>query len=668
MITMRIEFLNYHKNCNIYIATIWQIAIVFCVFWASRFAFYLYNRDLIGNIEFWRVIRLGIAGIRFDFSALAAFNAFFILLRFLPFSFVYNRKYILATNLLFLTTNSILLLLNIIDIPLYRFVGTRMKLFMLAGYLSDSGTFGLIIDYFKSYWWLYITAIIVLIITFKIAFIPIPTKNESNDYRSKKLIIVKSIICVFACFITFLAFYGKSLTSGKITTEFVAHHLKKATEAQIILNTPFTILDFSENQPSIQKFNFYTEEQLKGLRNSLHVPDSSSCLNRKNIVLISLESGAAFFSNTLNPYNRNPKEQIMPFLDSLILKSTSVKHTMATGTLTIDGMNAIHIGIPSYLFLRLVLSEYANTAFDSPASLLAAEGYTTKFYYGGYRNTFTIDKLARMAGFEDITDLKDYPFQIDENNDDGIWGVYDHVMAEWSAKDINNLRQPFLVSWHTLNPHTPFKLPKNLHVEKYTKEEGTLGRAMEYVDLSLRRFFETAHKQPWFNNTIFIITSDHGERDLGDSPYMAQYLQPHIIFAVYDPSGEIKPGVYDKVMSQFDIAPTILGLAGYNKPYVALGNDVFSPQSSPYAIDFVYRNCHITSLRYAVCLDGNMERLEGVYDITTDPLLEHPLKTYDRKEVERMITWGRALMQDYSQRMDENRMSIKTDKANTPRK
>ena len=30
-----------------------------------------------------------------------------------------------------------------------------------------------------------------------------------------------------------------------------------------------------------------------------------------------------------------------------------------------------------------------------------------------------------------------------------------------------------------------------------------------YSDNALRKFFESAKKEPWFENTIFIITADH---------------------------------------------------------------------------------------------------------------------------------------------------------------
>ena len=33
---------------------------------------------------------------------------------------------------------------------------------------------------------------------------------------------------------------------------------------------------------------------------------------------------------------------------------------------------------------------------------------------------------------------------------------------------------------------------------------------VEYADWALRKFFEEARKQPWFDNTIFVLEGDHG--------------------------------------------------------------------------------------------------------------------------------------------------------------
>lgn len=34
-----------------------------------------------------------------------------------------------------------------------------------------------------------------------------------------------------------------------------------------------------------------------------------------------------------------------------------------------------------------------------------------------------------------------------------------------------------------------------------------------FMDYALKNFFETAKKQPWYNNTIFIFTADHSSEN-----------------------------------------------------------------------------------------------------------------------------------------------------------
>ena len=80
---------------------------------------------------------------------------------------------------------------------------------------------------------------------------------------------------------------------------------------------------------------------------------------------------------------------------------------------------------------------------------------------------------------------------------------------------------------------------------------------MAYNDLVLREFFEQSKKEDWYDNTIFIITADHGltiNRDITNHP-----RNGHIPFIIFS---ELitKPVVIDKIVSQIDIMPTVIDL------------------------------------------------------------------------------------------------------------
>lgn len=179
------------------------------------------------------------------------------------------------------------------------------------------------------------------------------------------------------------------------------------------------------------------------------------------------------------------------------------------------------------------------------------------------------------------------------------------------------------------------------------------------MDRSLRNFFSVAKSQPWYSNTVFIITSDHGTRDFKQTPHDSPWIQPHIFFIVHTPDGSIPPGeVSDRVMSQHDIAPTILSLAGYDKPFVALGSDIFSDTHAPYALSMIGGRIQIIGTRWMVQLSSDMKRIEGVFDILKDPTASHPAGTFDSKEIDSMVRWGKAFMQDFTQRTVNHRMSV----------
>ena len=80
---------------------------------------------------------------------------------------------------------------------------------------------------------------------------------------------------------------------------------------------------------------------------------------------------------------------------------------------------------------------------------------------------------------------------------------------------------------------------------------------MAYNDLMLKNFFNEVKNQDWYQNTIFIITSDHGlsiNRDFPIHPRNGHI--PFIIFSeLIDTSIKI-----NKIVSQIDIMPTIIDL------------------------------------------------------------------------------------------------------------
>ena len=73
---------------------------------------------------------------------------------------------------------------------------------------------------------------------------------------------------------------------------------------------------------------------------------------------------------------------------------------------------------------------------------------------------------------------------------------------------------------------------------------------VEYADWALRQFFEEARKQPWFDNTIFVLEGDHGKL-VGDAECELPESYNHIPLMIY--SSRIQPEEKTAFGGQVDI-------------------------------------------------------------------------------------------------------------------
>ncbi|MBQ3780890.1 MAG: sulfatase-like hydrolase/transferase, partial [Bacteroidaceae bacterium] len=206
----------------------------------------------------------------------------------------------------------------------------------------------------------------------------------------------------------------------------------------------------------------------------------------------------------------------------------------------------------------------------------------------------------------------------------------------------------------TASSHHPYVIPDK-YKEQFPEEGGqTIHKCIRYTDMSLRRFFETARRQPWFENTIFVFTSDHTNQtchkeyqtDLG-------FFGAPILF--FDPSGEMPRGRRHAVAQQIDIMPSVLSWLGYDRPYVAFGCDLFTtPDEETWAVQYVGGEVYqYVKGDYVLQIDG--DRVKAVYNYKDDWFLTHNLigTVPEQDQMEREL---KAIIQQYMHRMNNNEL------------
>jgi phosphoglycerol transferase MdoB-like AlkP superfamily enzyme len=625
------------------------LALALLLLWLSRLSFYLFNLHYFSHLGFTEVIRILAFGLRFDLATLFMLNAPFIFMMTLPLPLRKFRVWRFSAMALFLIANSTALMVNIVDIVYYRFTFKRMTADIFSYATNDISLSTLLPQFFKDFWGffllfaLFVVILIVALVRFKIS----PVKRKISPWIWHTLQVVGFLV---AMAVTVIGIRGglqlkpiNIITAGKVS---------EARNAAFVLNTPFTIIK-TFNQQSLARTNYFDETTLEEIYTPVIQPSNFRGLSkdgsRVNLVIIIMESLSAEHIGAFNK-NRENYPGFTPFLDSLMPHAVAFRG-FANGKQSIEGIPAILASLPSLLDKPYINSAYAANKFNSLASLLDAEGYHSAFYHGGTNGTMDFDGFAQMAGFDKYYGRTEYN---NETDFDGQWGIFDEPYFSYFADGLNAMKPPFFATIFSLSAHHPYTLP-----EKYKNNfpEGNLKiqKTIAYADFALREFFDKASKMPWYRNTLFVITADHtSEAWLPEYKNKVGMYEIPIVF--YAPGYRL-PRPDATIADQIDIMPSALGLLGYDKPFVAFGQNVFDSKEGT-AVNYINGVYQLITDSLVLEFDGSNSL--SLYNYQSDPLLEQNLLFTHRREANRMEQALKAIIQQYNNRMIDNQLTIKS--------
>lgn len=287
---------------------------------------------------------------------------------------------------------------------------------------------------------------------------------------------------------------------------------------------------------------------------------------RRNIVLVTIESMSASymerFGNT---------ESITPVLDSLYRLGMAFDRVYATGNRTVRGLEAVTLSLPPCPG-QSIIKRPNNAGMHSTGALLREKGYNVTYFYGGNSYFDNMETFFSGNGY-DIVDQKSYsPEEITFAN---IWGVCDEDAYRKVIRTLGEQSRdgkPFFAHVMTVSNHRPFTYPAGkirIPNDSKTRAGGVL-----YTDYALGQFLAEASKQPWFDNTIFLITADHCASSAGRTEIpLHKYHIPALIFA----PGFVAPQQIEGIVSQIDLMPTLLSLLDMNYDSHFYGRSIFDP-------------------------------------------------------------------------------------------
>lgn len=639
------------------VALVANLAMAFAYYFIARVEFLLENLELFsGDLSFDHLCRMFEGGLMFDRTAIVYTHMLYILMMLFPLLIKETPIYHKICKWFFVIVNALAFIINLGDSVYFPYTSRRTTTSVFQEFDNEGNLGSIFMTELINHWYLVLLALLVIWLMGKLYVMPGTNDKEYPTFKQRWKFAGWYMLFLAAAVPLCIGGARGGLGSGirPITINNANQYVDRPIECGLVLNTPFALLRTIGKSVFVVPNYYKDQDELQRVFTPIHTPRPTHAFQKKNVVILIVESFGREYIGAFNDWLENGKYKgYTPNVDKLISKSRVYKYSFCNGRKSIDGMPSVLCGIPMFIE-PFVLTPASMNSYTSIAGILGQEGYETAFFHGANRGSMGFLAFANKTGFQKYYGRQDYAADSRFGGDkdfDGNWGIWDEPFLQYWCTKIGELKQPFMTSLFTVSSHHPFEIP--VQYQKVFKEgKVPIHKCIRYTDMAIGKFFESASKQPWFKNTLFVMTSDHTnqschaeyETDLG------LFSSPIII---YDPSGEVQSGMQDAIAQQIDIVPTVLGILGYDKPYLSFGCDLMStPAEETYAVNYLNGIYQYVKYGYVLQFDG--QKTKALYALS-DKLMKHNLvgKVPQQKQMEREI---KAIIQQYMQRMVNDKL------------
>ena len=647
------------------VALLWDLLVVYCAYTLCRAVFLALNWSLYaGTITLTHGLELFGAGLLFDTPAILYTNVIILLMFLLPLHWKEHPAFYRVARWIYTIVNSIAVYMNLMDCVYFPFTGKRTTASVFAEFSNESTgemlkIFG---GQFVNHWYLVLLAALVTWAFLKL-FRPRPEHVEKPRQLSRYYILraLALLVAIPLCIGAIRGGFTKA--TRPITISNANQYVNRPAETGIVLNTPFSILRTLKKTPFVVP-DYMSDEEATALYTPLHQPADSAAFTPRNVVVIILES---YSKQHIGFYNRTLRggtyKGFTPFLDSLLTTSAmTYRYSYANGRKSIEGMPSVLSSLPNFVEPLFLTPASLNAMSGLARELGENKGYTTAFFHGAQNSSMGFHAFARATGFQRYYGRDEFNDDPDFNGDkdfDGTWAIWDEEFFQFYAQQMSEMKEPFMTALFSASSHDPFVVPEK-YKGRFPQGERPLQQCIAYTDYALQRFFETASQQPWFNNTLFIITADHVSQQI-DPFYcttLGNYCVPIILYTPGDPS--LHGYDEERIVEQIDIMPTVLDYLHYDKPYIAFGNDILKmPVNEGFALHWLPESSSYEYVwgDYALHFDG--KDVTAAYAFRTDSTFSrNVLSMMPPATLNQMQRHMKSVIQQYMQRMTTDQLVV----------
>ena len=305
---------------------------------------------------------------------------------------------------------------------------------------------------------------------------------------------------------------------------------------------------------------------------------ASGALRGANLLLVTVDTLRA---------DRVGVSGLTPTLDALSARGLSFSHAYAHAPVTLPAHASIMTGLsPPAHGVRDNGSYRLAEPRTTLAEILRTAGYRT----GAFIGAFVLDARFGLAqGFDEYDDRFDEVATsfatnfVQRRAPEVLRRAGDWIMTGPNQGGPRAESMPWFAWAHLFDPHDPYDAPEQYVSEPYDNE-------VAFTDAALGRFFARLRRAGLLDNTVVIVTADHGE-GLGEHGELT-----HTLFA-YDTTLRvpliiagpgIAPAVRDVPVSHVDLLPTVLDLLALDPPAGLAGRSLRMELSANTPVPLIY--------------------------------------------------------------------------------
>ena len=421
--------------------------------------------------------------------------------------------------------------------------------------------------------------ILLLTVSFYILYVKVVLRPEIVALRKSYWKPVIVTFLMLGLFFTGMRGGVNAIPISQSAACFSNHKILNDAAINPLWNIVYNVLNFGSLNHKAT-YRFMESQEAENIVNELYYAEKDTLVsvlkhNEVNVVIILMESWTADLIESLTG-----TKDVTPNFHALEKEGLLFTRFYSNGHRSQQAISSLLGSFPPVPYYDITASLDKYKHLPTFSNVLRQQQYNTSFYFGGDLNYGNIRSFLYHANFKTIVEEKNLGYVSPR----GKLGIHDEYMFMYHARELDGMEEPFFTILFTVSSHSPYDQPKDIPPLQWDVPEINYLNSAKYTDYWLGAYFEEVKKQPWYDNTLFIIVADHGHPSHLSRSYHSETYQHIPMLWV----GNVLKDEYvgercGVVSSHVDVAPTLLNQLGYSKKDFRWGKDIFNPYYQHFA-------------------------------------------------------------------------------------